>query len=260
VNPLLGRLPADIYAVSEDLRRHMIAEGFPAVRVKVVHNGIDPGPRVTVAARLAARERLGLPRDAFVVGAVARLDPVKDLPTLVEAFAWLRGENASARLVIVGDGPERAALESEIRRHEVGKTTMLTGHREDVRTLVPAFDVFVNSSVHEGISLTILEAMAASLPTVAARVGGNPEVIDAQTGILVPVRSAGALGAALAVLASNPDRRDAMGAAARTRVETAFSIQRMVTTYAAAYRQPAGPGVPAHVWRHLILRRPFIRP
>jgi glycosyltransferase involved in cell wall biosynthesis len=246
VNPMLGRLSAQIFAVSADLRLHMIAEGFPADRVRVIHNGIDPGPPSTAAARSAARRALNLPGDAFIVGTVARLDPVKDLATLIRAFARLRAQRPSARLVIVGDGPERQALELEIARHGLGGAATFTGHREDARRLVSGFDVFANSSIHEGVSLTILEAMAAGLPVVATRVGGNPEVVDDRTGILVPARSADDFGAALEWLAADTEGRRSMGGAARARLESAFSIQRMVGAYAACYRQSAPVSRPGH--------------
>lgn len=239
VNPMLGRLPNAIFAVSHDLRQHMIAEGFPAARVTVLHNGIDLGPPVAENARRASRTALGLPIDSFVVGAVARLDPVKDLVTLVEAFGSVHALVTGARLVIVGDGPEREALRSAVRRFGIPDAVLMTGYREDVRALLPGFDVFVNCSIHEGISLTILEAMAATVPLVATSVGGNSEVVDRSTGLLVPARSPTALASALTALAADVDQRRQMGAAARLRVESHFSLQRMVAGYLATYRGPA---------------------
>ena len=189
VNPLLARWPARLYAVSADLKRHMVAEGFPARRLNVIYNGIDAGERPKAAQRQAARQSLGVPQDAFVVGTVGRLDPVKNLPALLRAHAALVAEQPAARLVIVGDGPERGALEAEVQRLGLGATVMLTGYRSDVRAIMPAFDVYANTSTYEGVSLTILEAMAAALPVVATRVGGNPEVVvDHETGRLVASR------------------------------------------------------------------------
>jgi glycosyltransferase involved in cell wall biosynthesis len=237
VNPLLGRLPAAIYAVSEDLGRHMVAEGFPAARVQVLHNGIDPGRHTSGEARRLARRTLDLPDAAFVIGTVARLDPVKDLATSLEAFAMLRAHIGGARLVIVGDGLERQSLEEAGDRLGINDAVVWTGHRQDVRSLLPAFDLYVNSSIHEGVSLTILEAMAASIPIVATRVGGNPEVVDLDTGLLVTPRSAADLALALRALASDPIRRRRMGEAARARVKTAFSLDRMVAAYLADYRR-----------------------
>ncbi len=236
INPWFGRLPASVFAVSEDLRRHMIEEGFPASRVRVLHNGIDAGPEVTPEARRRAREVLGLAEDALVVGTIARLDPVKDLPTLVAGFSELIARVPSAVLVIVGDGPARGELEAEIGRRGIAGRVVLTGHRQDARALLAGIDLYVNSSIHEGVSLTILEAMAAAIPVIATDVGGNPEVVNEATGILVPARSPGAIAAALVELSGDQGRRGHMSVAARRRVETEFSLQRMVAQYAASYR------------------------
>lgn len=237
VNPLLGRLPAAICAVSHDLRRHMIAEGLPASRVQVVHNGIDPGTRPTAIARSTARLALGIPQDAFVVGAAGRLDPVKNLPMLIRAAQILYALQPRLRVVLIGDGPERPELERMIEALRLNRVVVLTGYRTDVRQLLPAFDVYTNTSVQEGVSLTILEAMAAALPVVATRVGGTPEVVvDQETGILVPSYGEMQLAAALQSIADVPRRRRAAGDAGRKRVEQHFSLGAMTGAYLHAYR------------------------
>jgi glycosyltransferase involved in cell wall biosynthesis len=237
VNPVLGRLTPDIYAVSAALRLHMLAEGFPADRVSVIHNGIDPGSVPTAIDREQARRALEIPSDAFVVGTVARFDPVKDLATLVDAFLDLRRALPRAMLVLIGDGAERAALEQRVRAAGAERAVHFTGYRGDVRALLPALDVYANSSVTEGISLTILEAMAAALPVVATRVGGNPEVvIDGHTGALVPSRGRAAMATALRGLAAMNHGRAGLGAAARRRVTQYFTIDRMVDDYHRIYR------------------------
>jgi glycosyltransferase involved in cell wall biosynthesis len=235
VNPLLSRWPAKLCAVSADLKRHMVAEGFPAGRLDVLYNGIDPGSRPTPAQRDAARRQLGLGGQAFVIGTAGRLDPVKNLPRLLQAHAMLRSRMPDARTVIVGDGPERAALEAEAAALGITDAVVFAGYRQDVRALMAAFDIYINCSLYEGVSLTVLEAMAAALPVVATRVGGNPEVvIDGETGLLVPGR-AEALADAVASLARDPQRRRVMGDAGRWRVKRHFSIDRMVAEYASAY-------------------------
>ena len=167
----------------------MIGEGFPPGRVSVLHNGIDAGNAPTPQARTRARETLGLPGDAVAIGAVGRLDPVKDFVTLIRAFALVHARLPASRLVIIGGGSEAESLRAEVEDLGLLASVMLTGARNTSGELLPGFDIFANSSIHEGISLTILEAMAASLPVVATKVGGNPEVVDASLGYLVPPRA-----------------------------------------------------------------------
>jgi glycosyltransferase involved in cell wall biosynthesis len=237
VNPALGRLPAAIFAVSEDLRGHMIAEGLPPGRVRVVHNGIDPGPLASPLSRRAARRALGIANDTPVVGTVGRLDQVKDLGTLIEAFALVRRSEPDARLVIIGDGSESTRLEECATELGARDGVLFVGHRDDARDLLAAFDMYANSSVYEGISLTILEAMAAGLPVVATRVGGTPEIIDDEhTGLLVPMQSPLELAAAIETLLASPSSCRSLGRAARHCVETRFSLQGMAARYLAAYR------------------------
>lgn len=236
VNPWLARLPAGIFAVSCELKRHMVAEGFAASRVGVIYNGIAVSDRVTGEERAAARMELGLPHDAFVIGSVARLDAVKNLASLVEAHAMLLARQPHARLVIVGGGPEEGLLRAEAQRLGTSDAVHFLGYRADARRVMSSFDVYVNCSNYEGVSLTILEAMAAGLPVVATRVGGNPEVVvDGVTGILVPGRAAAALADAIVGLGNDAALRQQMGEAGRRRVEHDFSIDRMVGDYRHAY-------------------------
>lgn len=238
INPVLSRLRGRICAVSADLKQHMILEGFPAARVNVLYNGIHPGERPSAMQRHSSRAVLGIPEDAFVIGTAGRLDPVKSLQILLQAHAILAARHDNVRAVIVGDGPERAALEQLATELGIADSVSFAGYRSDVRFLMSAFDVYVNTSAYEGVSLTILEAMAAALPVVATRVGGNPEVvIDHETGRLVPCRAA-SIADAVAGLVHDPRRRRAMGDAGRFRVKRHFSIARMVEEYADAYSRP----------------------
>jgi glycosyltransferase involved in cell wall biosynthesis len=201
----------------------------------VIYNGIDPGERTTPQQRRAARAALGLADDAMVVGTVGRLDPVKNLPLLLQAQATLALRNPDVRTVIIGDGPERAALAAKAIELGVKHLVTFAGYRSDVRSLLPACDMYVNCSTYEGVSLTILEAMATGLPVIATTVGGNPEVvIDHETGLLVTPR-ARAIADAISGLSVDPERRRQMGDAGRWRVIRHFSIARMVDDYSRAY-------------------------
>jgi glycosyltransferase involved in cell wall biosynthesis len=138
-------------------------------------------------------------------------------------------------LVIVGDGPQRPSLENLAARLGVASSTRFLGHLDGARDWLAAFDVYVNSSVSEGVSLTILEAMAAGLPVIATRVGGTPEVVDATCGRLVPPKDPAGLAAALVELALDPTLRRDLGGVARHRLETRFTLDRMVRQYRDVY-------------------------
>jgi glycosyltransferase involved in cell wall biosynthesis len=235
-NAVLARLPDAVFAVSADLKAHLVREGFRDHQIRVLHNGIDTGPIPGAEARAAARQSLGVRGDACIVATVARLDPVKDLGMLVKGFAGLHAAEPESRLVIMGEGPERQALETLVLQRGLSASVAFLGHRDDARRLLPGADVYVNSSTFEGISLTILEAMAACLPVVATRVGGNPEIIDSSCGVLVDAGDSEALARELTTLARASDRRTELGRRARQRVEDQFSLDRMVRAYSSVYR------------------------
>jgi L-malate glycosyltransferase len=246
-NQVLGRLPHAVYAVSAELRQHMLGEGLPSAAVGVIYNGIEPGSVPGVAERQRVRQRLGVAEDVLVVGTIARLDPVKDLGTLIGAVAEA-GQRVPVVVVVIGDGPERTTLESLARSvsgsdgvrstaEARGAKVVFLGQRDDAREWLAGCDVYVNSSISEGVSLTILEAMAAGLPVIATRVGGTPEVVDDTCGLLVPARDPERMASALIELAFNQPRRQRLGVAARTRVEERFSLSRMVQEYHDVYRR-----------------------
>jgi glycosyltransferase involved in cell wall biosynthesis len=231
VNQVLRTFPAAVFAVSEDVRRHLIAEGFRPQDVRVIYNGIDIGPLPNPAARVAVREELAALDDDLVLGTIARLDPVKDLGTLLEAAAILSKRGPQPLVVIIGDGPERDALERRAAALGLADRVRFLGYRQDARRWLAGLDVYINSSVSEGVSLTILEAMAAALPVIATRVGGTPEVVTDDCGILVPARNARALANTVSQLGENPKWRRQLGAAARTRVDGHFTLDRMGAEY-----------------------------
>jgi glycosyltransferase involved in cell wall biosynthesis len=237
-NPWLSRFDGSIVAVSHELRDYMIAARFPSDRVEVVHNGVEPATVPSAADCWRARQQLGLDDRAFVVATVARLDPVKDLMTLFEAFAKVRLRVPSAQLLVVGGGPERDRLAARAAQPDLAGSVHMTGYRSDVRALLPAADVYTSSSISEGVSITILEAMAAGIPVVATAVGGTPEVLPEESagGILVPCRDAERLASAIVSLALDQRQRAVMAAAGRRRLESSFTIDRMVDDYARMYR------------------------
>lgn len=241
VNPILSRFPGAIVSVSHELRDYMATARFPRERVQVIHNGIAPRLPATGLDRIRARRALGLEDDGLTFITVARLDPVKDLTTLLDAFSIVRRAHPHARLVIVGDGPERERLELRSAAPDLDGSVVFAGYHADARALLPAADVYVCSSISEGVSITILEAMAAALPIVATEVGGTPEVLPGgRGGALVPSRNPEALAAEMLAMAADQRRRDESGAAARERLLEGFTVERMIHDYAALYRRVIG--------------------
>ena len=232
-NSVFGRLPHAAFCVSGDLRQHLVEEGFPPAAVGVIYNGIDIGPLPDPGTRHEVRRQLGAGDRTLVIGTIARLDPVKDLTTLIRALATLAHDDAL--LIVVGDGPERARLETDAATAGVASRIRFLGYRDDARRWLAGCDVYVNCSISEGVSLTILEAMAAGLAIVATGVGGTPEVVDAASGQLIDARDVDALRAALDGLAADPQRREVLATGARERVERLFALDRMVREYRDVY-------------------------
>jgi glycosyltransferase involved in cell wall biosynthesis len=195
--------------------------------------------------REEARAALDLPANAFVVGSVGRLSPQKAPLDLVEGFALVARARSDARLVLVGDGPLRREVEDRLSSAGLGHRVQLLGIRRDVPRLLRAFDVFALSSRWEGLPRVFPQAMAAGLPIVATRVDGAVDaIVDGESGLLVDVGDAAALGRALLALAEDPDRRRRMGRAGLARVDE-FSATRMVRELEALYGELLERRVPA---------------
>jgi sugar transferase (PEP-CTERM/EpsH1 system associated) len=231
IRRLLAPLVTQFVTVSEDLARWLVKEvRIPARKVCTIYNGVDTR-RFSSEGRDFARRALGIPDRSVAIGIVGRLDPVKDHVGLLKAFTHMRTD-LGTQLYVVGDGPSRPAVEAAVRALGLAQRVRLLGARHDVAEILPGFDLFVLPSLGEGMSNTILEAMATGLPVVATRVGGNPElVVHEVTGLLVEPRSTDSLVAALSRYAEDPGLRTAHGRAARQRAEGEFGLRRMLSAY-----------------------------
>ncbi len=166
--------------------------------------------------------------------------PHKGQRHLIEAAALVVRKVPDARFVIAGEGELRPALERQIKEHHLEKHVLLAGFRPDVLSLHQAFDIFVMSSITEGLGTSLLDAMAAARPIVATTTGGIPEVVvDGVTGFLVPPRDDAAMAAAIVKLLKDPDLRQRMGQAGLARARERFSAERMLKETLLVYQRVA---------------------
>lgn len=243
-------------AVSPDLQRWLIDDvGIRSSKVAYIANGVAIDAFRPTQPRSEWRPKLGnfAPPGTLLVGNVARLDKVKDHAGLLRAFQHLVNEtgNGGYRLIIAGDGPQRAALERQIVALDLVPAVRLLGNRDDVTELLAECDVFVLSSIAEGMPVTLLEAMAARLPIVSTDVGGVAAVVeDGVTGTLVPPRDPQALADALHVYLADAEQRRRHGDAGYARVAARFSLATMVSAYVALYDDLLGKRVCADEQQH----------
>lgn len=240
---LLRRLLAPcvdrIVPVSHELRDWLRGTvGIAPSKLTLIDNGVDTERFRPAQAGGPRGEPWQDDPDAFVIGTVGRLQDVKDQATLVDAFALLRAmlPGERLRLVLVGDGPLRAALAARIAAAGLDDCVWLAGPRSDVAPVMRSFSLFALSSIAEGTPVTLLEAMASSLPVVATGVGGIPDLVaDGVTGTLAPPSDPAALAGALAEYVRTPARARAHGAAGRARIEQAYSMHAMLRAYIDLY-------------------------
>ena len=206
-------------------------DGAHRQRMTVIPNGVD------LPAQAAALQ--GLRKGPVRVGAVGRLEPVKDHASLIRGFLPLAKSQPDATLEMVGEGSERERLERLARELGIADRVALPGEIPDAHERMAGWDVFVQSSLAEGMPRALLEAMAAGLPIVATSVGGIPEALGG-SGMLVPPRSPAAIGSALLQLAGNPTQAQALGGAARERAGSRFSRELFVERHFGLYRELAG--------------------
>lgn len=232
------------FALSRDLATYLIDKtGVLPSQVTQVYNGVDVSrfaPPGVIPAPIA-----GCPFDPslhWIVGTVGRMQVVKDQPTLVRAFLLALQQRPELRdrlrLVLVGDGPLRAVCRQLLDEAGAADLAWLPGERSDVADVMRGLNCFVLPSLAEGISNTILEAMASALPVIATAVGGNADLVThGKTGVIVPADDAQAMADAIARFAAAPPRAAAMGRTGRAKVEARFSMTAMVETYRTVYDQ-----------------------
>lgn len=250
---LLRPLVGQFITVSAELAQWLgTAAGVPPQRVRHIGNGVDCRRFQPSSMRCCLPAPTGFARhDSVIIGSVGRMAAVKDYETLVQAFVMLVQRQAAhdaprpdaqwaiptrLRLVIIGDGPTLAHCAARLRSAGVAHLAWLPGARDDVADLLRGFDLFVQPSLAEGMSNTLLEAMASGLPVVASAVGGNQELVrQGHNGTLVPARDPAALAGAIATYLCDRALRAQHGRQARADVVNHHSLEAMVAAYQAVY-------------------------
>jgi glycosyltransferase involved in cell wall biosynthesis len=227
-----GRYASDITVVEPGQVDYFHEElGFPVSKLHCIPNGVRIPARVPAHVEQKRRE-FGLDPAVFAFFYVGRLNPVKDLGTMLDAFAALPADvSQRARLYMVGDGPERGTLEA--RRDELGLGERVTflGARSDVSEVLMAADGFVMSSKSEGLPMALLEAMAAGVPCIATAVGGIPNLFGEDRGLLVPPQDAPALAEGMAAMVRSPEMRERIVANASTNLARLYSLDAIANRY-----------------------------
>ncbi|MET0106812.1 MAG: TIGR03088 family PEP-CTERM/XrtA system glycosyltransferase [Sedimenticola sp.] len=215
----------------------------PRKKIRQIYNGVDSDKFFPVDFKpLSLPSEIATDDNAFILGTVGRIQEVKDQLTLVKAVALLVSNNKeyrkAVRLIIVGDGPMMQELLDLVENLGIKEITWVTGSRNDIPELLQSMDLFVLPSKAEGISNTILEAMACGLPILATKVGGNEELVEqGDTGELVPPENPQAMMNAIEGYLLNKDQRLEHGKAGRQRVEKMFSMDSMVGSYLSVYNE-----------------------
>lgn len=243
VESILGRFVNGIVTPCNQMRLDYSRTFFvPSSRITVIGNGVDV-PRFSRArgSRDSIRESMGYKADKFVIGTVARVDAVKNIPLLVEAFALVAERFPETQLMIVGSGADEQRVLAEIKSQGVGERVAMVGRSTDVPRVFAAMDLFVLPSLYEGFSNTLLEAMAAEVPIVATDVGGNSEVLEnGRAGLLVPSGHKGMLADAIGRVITDSHLRESLVATAMRRVTSEFTLDHMVDAYVELYKRSCG--------------------
>jgi glycosyltransferase involved in cell wall biosynthesis len=214
--------------ISEEIQHTFAKAGYPLKKSSVIYNGVD--------GKVFENRRTNRPPHTAIMVAILR--PVKGHRFLIEAFSEVGRRFSDAHLIIVGDGPLREALQEQAKSLGCEEKVEFLGMRDDIPALLDRASIAVMSSLREGLSLSIIEAMASGLPVVASRTGGTPEVVeDGVTGMLVSPGNPQELAEALSVLMSDSEKAHAMGLAGRKKYEVKFTKKKMISELEALYER-----------------------
>lgn len=239
-NPMLSLFTHSITAISAATAESLVEiENFPRKKIQVIYNGISDVAKLDIdTSQLSLM--LEIPKNHKIVGTISRLDPIKNQEMMLRAFKDVLKEEPNTTLLIVGDGPIRRDLEELSRSLCVERNVIFTGFKVDPQQYLKIMDVFLLSSLSEGTSMTLLEAMAFSKASVVTDVGGNPEIVnDREQALLIQNKDTKAFSEAIIELLFDTPTRNKLGVAARKRYEEIFTVDKMAQSYQALYSRAA---------------------
>ena len=237
---LVCRLADCILVNADAVRENLLEQGYDPNKIVVIRNGISPSNFSTKGRRAILRRVLGLAPSDRLVAVFSRLNRMKGVNYFLDAAVLLSRSFPDVHFLVVGDGASKTELEEQACRLGLAQRIVFTGFRSDVPDLLSESAISVLPSLSEGTSNTLLESMAAGIPVVATRVGGNPEVIeDGVSGLLVPVRDPAALATAMGRLLEDEELAARLGQAGQRRVQELFSLEGSVRQTEQLYRSLA---------------------
>ena len=234
---IVSRITNIVVPVSIDLKNYL--ENVVKIqqnKLVLVENGIDTKVFLPKHKSEKLLKEFNIPKDSFVIGNIARLAPVKDHKTLLRAIKITKSTYPTIKLLIIGDGPESKNIQQIIKNLNLSDNVQLLGFRRDIRDFLSIMDIFVLSSISEGTSMTVLEAMAMARPIVATDVGGNSKLVtNNETGFLVPPKNPEALALKIIEILENKEMAKSMGLKGQQRICEHFNVKTMTTRYENLY-------------------------
>jgi len=241
VNPLLGWCTDSIVAISAATAGALVHyEWFSAKTIDVIYNGIDQ-TNVADDQSTKSRNEYNIPDDYIVFGTIARFDPIKNIPMMVEAFAQVHKENSKTRLLLVGDGDERQKLNEQVERLGLAEAVIFTGYQQDTPKFMSMIDVYLLTSFSEGTSMVLLEALSTGTASIVTRVGGNVEIIDHNcSGLIIDSEDVEALVFCMMQLAADSNLRQRLSDKAVAVFNENFTVNTMASRYSETYHRILG--------------------
>ena len=225
----IKRYVVGVAAVADHCKKHLLSKGVPAEKIRVIHNGIEDRNEMDAQKREEIRQEWGIKDDEVLLGLASRLDPVKGLGYLLDAFVRVSQEHDKVKLVLIGTGTLEQELKNKVEKYNLGDRVVFTGFRSDVADCLHAIDIFMLPSLAEYHSIGLLEAMRSGKAIISTDVGGNTESVrNDKEAIVIPSASAQALEVAIEKMLLSPELVERLGSQARKRFLECFTINNTI--------------------------------